>query len=199
MPAGLAPEQRAAQHLAFIRETMAQSATFTAVPGWGVVAMGAIGLVGMGYDLMTPHFSTLAWLLTAVVAATVGAIALHRKAVRAGVPLGSGAGRKYVLGLVPALLAGACLTWAIGRLPEPAYAAATVNLLPGLWLLLYGVAMVTAGMFSVPVIPAIGTGFMALAVVAFLVPPVWQVLLLGVGFGGLHLFLGCYIVRRYGR
>ncbi|MEM1094004.1 MAG: hypothetical protein AAGJ10_05335 [Bacteroidota bacterium] len=197
MPA-VAPEQRAAQHLAFIRETMAQSATFTAVPGWGVVAMGVIGLLGMGYDLTTPHFSTLAWLLTAVTAASVGGVALYRKAMQLGVPLASGAGRKYVLGLLPALLAGACLTWAVGRLPEPAYATATVNLLPGLWLLLYGVAMVTAGMFSVPVIPAVGTGFMALAVVAFLVPPFGQVLLLGVGFGGLHLFLGFYIVRRYG-
>jgi hypothetical protein len=35
--------ERAAESIEFIRETMVRSASFTAVPGQGGVAMGAIG------------------------------------------------------------------------------------------------------------------------------------------------------------
>ena len=37
--------ERAAESIEFIRETMVRSASFTAVPGQGGVAMGAIGVV----------------------------------------------------------------------------------------------------------------------------------------------------------
>ncbi len=37
---------RAMDDLAFIRSAMARSAEFTAVSGWGIVAMGSMALVG---------------------------------------------------------------------------------------------------------------------------------------------------------
>ena len=45
---------RAMDNLSFIRETMARSACFTAVSGWGVMAMGLIALGGAywGYLLV---------------------------------------------------------------------------------------------------------------------------------------------------
>ena len=40
-----AMHERAAESIEFIRETMVRSASFTAVPGQGGMAMGAIGVV----------------------------------------------------------------------------------------------------------------------------------------------------------
>ena len=41
----VAPDAAAHASLRFIRDTMARTAAFTAVPGWGGVAMGATALV----------------------------------------------------------------------------------------------------------------------------------------------------------
>ena len=44
LPPPIPIDARAADHLRYIRETMESAAEFTAVPGWGGVAMGATAL-----------------------------------------------------------------------------------------------------------------------------------------------------------
>ena len=75
-------------------------------------------------------------------------------------------GRRFALGLVPPLVAGALLSDAL-------LAAGERALLPGVWLLLYGTAVVTGGAFSVRIVPVMGLGFMALGGVALFAPAVW--------------------------
>jgi hypothetical protein len=67
-----------------------------------------------------------------------------------------------------------------------------------MWLLLYGVAVVGGGAFSVPTVPVMGAGFMLLGVAALIAGPELGNLFLAVGFGGLDLLFGAVIWRRHG-
>jgi hypothetical protein len=116
---------------------------------------------------------------------------MRRKARDAGLPLLSGAGRKFLLSFLPPALAGVPLTLAL-------YRAGAFALVPGTWLLLYGAAVVTAGTFSVKIVPLMGLCFMALGAVALLAGPAWSDPLLAAGFGGLHVVFGFDIARKHG-
>ena len=193
MPAPEPPEVQAGEHLQYIREMMERSAAFTAVPGWGIVAMGATALVAAAVAGVQPTegWWLAVWLGEAVLAVGLGSAALVRKAGRAGVSLRSGAGRKYLLSLLPPMAAGLMLTAAV-------WVAGAAVLLPGLWLLLYGAGTITGGVYSVRAVPLMGLGFMALGAAALFVPLVWGNVLMGVGFGGLHVVFGFIIARNYG-
>ena len=183
----------AADNLRFIRETMERSGSFTAVPGWGGVAMGAVALgaaaLASRAASQTEWLGT--WLVALFVAVGAGGAAMAQKARRSGVPLFHGPGRRFLLTLLPPLAAGALVTLALER-------AGRAELLPGCWLLLYGTAVVTGGAFSIRVVPAMGALFMLLGGVALFSPGAWGNALLAAGFGGLHVAFGLLIARRYG-
>jgi len=73
-----------------------------------------------------------------------------------------------------------------------------VRQIPGVWLLLYGVAVMQAGAFSVRTIPVMGAAFVLCGAIALPMPWTWANAMLAVGFGGLHLGFGSYIARRHG-
>lgn len=188
-----APEDAARRSLHYIRETMERSSSFTAVPGWGNVAIGVAGLSAAWIAAQrTSESEWLAtWLAAAGICLLIGVAALTRKAMRMGIPVLGGAGRKFFYGLAPAFFSGALLTGVL-------YEASLVHLLPGVWLLLYGSAIVSAGMYSVPLIRQLGLVLIFLGTAAFFTPEGWGNALLALGFGGGHLVAGGLIVRQYG-
>jgi hypothetical protein len=192
-PEPIALGDRAIEDLRFIRRTMEGGAAFTAVPGWGGVGMGltALAAAALAAGQPTAEGSLLVWILEAVLAMAIGSVAISRKARRAELPVLSGAGRKFVLSFLPPALAGAVLTVAIWQ-------AGTDSLLPGVWLLLYGAAVVTGGAFSVKIVPVTGICFMVLGVLALLATPAAGDLFMAVGFGGLHIVFGTTVARRHG-
>lgn len=205
----LPPDAAAASSLRFIRDTMARTGTFTAVPGWGGVAMGATALVAAAVAARQPTVSAwlTVWTAEALVGLVIGAWATAAKARRGGAPLLSGQGRKFLLGLLPALLVGVALTLAVygydvGPSAEPgrpvSLASASQHLLPGLWLLLYGAGVASAGMFSIRPIPLMGSLFMLCGALALLAPAAWGDGFMAAGFGGLHVVFGLLIARRHG-
>jgi hypothetical protein len=107
--------------------------------------------------------------------------------------------RKFLLGFWPALLAGALLTLALADVGTPGVPVGVAErVLPGMWLLLYGTAVTTAGAHSVRAVPAMGMGFIALGAVALLVPALDGDLMMALGFGLLQVIVGWRIARRHG-
>jgi hypothetical protein len=70
--------------------------------------------------------------------------------------------------------------------------------LPGLWLLLYGVAITTAGAYSIRAVPLMGMGFLALGTLTLFLPLLNGDLMMALGFGGLQVGFGVHIARGHG-
>jgi hypothetical protein len=186
-------DARAADHLRYIRETMESAAEFTAVPGWGGVAMGITALVAafVASRQTTPLAWLTVWLIEAFVAVAIAAPAAATKAHRANSALFSGPGRKFVLSFAPPIVVGGLLTFAL-------YHTGFLAVLPGVWLLLYGTAIVTGGAFSVRVVPVMGLCLMLLGAAALFAPASWGDALMAAGFGIVQMGFGWWIARHYG-
>ncbi len=184
--------QRALDDLRYIRETMERSSAFTATSGWGQVLMGAtaIAAAALAARQPSPGKWLAVWLAEAVVALTVALVTMERKARRAGLPLTSGPGRKFALGFLPCVAVAILLTIAFARL-------GLTPLMPALWLLLYGAGVITGGAFSIPLLPAMGTSFVAVGALALFFP-VRGDAFMALGFGGLHILFGFLIARKHG-
>jgi hypothetical protein len=180
-------------NLAYIRQTMERAGSFTAVPGLGGVLMGCTALAATwAAAAQTSDAVRLwIWLAEAGVAMLIGCFTAARKAQRANLPLLSGPGRKFVAGFAPPLAAGALLTASL-------FFAGSSAAIPGMWLLLYGTAVVTGGAASVRVVPVMGACFMAIGAAALFAPAAWGTWLLAAGFGGLHIVFGIVIKVKYG-
>ena len=159
---------RAMENLRFIRETMERAGSFTAVSGWGDIAIGFTALAAAWIAALQrdPASWLLVWSVEAVIALTIGVWTVARKARAARMPLLSGPGRKVALSLAPALVAGALLTAEL-------FSLGLTQPLPGLWLLLFGAGTVAAGAYSIPIVPVMGFSFMAVGAAALLAPAAW--------------------------
>ena len=185
--------ERAMDNLEYIRETMERATSFTAISGWGQVAIGFTALASAFISAQQKTFKAwlAVWVAEAVIALLIAGWSMDRKARAAKMPLLSGPGRKVAFSLSPPIFAGAIVTVVL-------YRAGLTNAIPGLWLLLYGTGVVTGGMFSVSAVPIMGLCFMALGATALFSPVGFANWFMAAGFGGLHIVFGVLIARRYG-
>ena len=187
------PSPEALEYLEVIHRTMERSTAFTAVSGWGYFGMGTTALAASFIALRQPTTEAwlAVWLAEALVAVTIGLVAMHWKASRQGTEVLSLPGRRLFVGLLPALFAGGVMTVALLR-------AEDARQIPGVWLLLYGVAVMQAGAFSVRTIPVMGAAFVLCGAIALPLPWFWANVMLAVGFGLVHVAFGVFIARRHG-
>lgn len=189
----IALHDRAADNLRYIRETMERAAAFTAVPGWGGVAMGvsALGAAALASAQPDRDRWLAVWLAEGAVGFGLALGTMLWKARRARVSLVSGSGRRFALAFLPPVVAAAALTGALTM-------AGLHRLLPPVWLLLYGAAVTTGGAFSVRVVPVLGVCFMVVGLAALVSPPTWGDAYMALAFGGLQVIFGVVIARRHG-
>lgn len=188
---------------------MEGAASFTDVPGWGTAVVGATALGATFLARLQPTAGRwlLVWLLEAVLAASIASAFIWRKARRRIAAEGGsterpvfGIGaRKFLLGFWPGIFAGALLTFALIDFSTVWTTGGEVpRLLPGMWLVLYGVAILTAGAWSVRAVPTMGLGFLVLGAVTLYLPASAGDAMLALGFGLWHITMGLIIARRHG-
>jgi len=184
---------RADEHLRVIRSVMERAGAFTAVPGWGGVAMGLVALAAAALAHRSPRDGrwVAIWATAALLAFAIGVTAIVLKARRSRMPLFGGVSRRFYLTLGAPLAVGLLLTVALAS-------RGAVDLLPGVWLLLYGAAVLTAGAGSVPLVPTLGYCFMAVGAAALISPAAWGDAYMAFGFGVLQIVFGIAIARRHG-
>lgn len=172
---------------------MERAAAFTAVPGWGVVAVGMVGVAATlaAFRAVSTDAWLGTWIVAALLAGTTGVWTMVRKSRALGTSLTSAPGRRFVSALLPPMLAGGLITVVVHN-------AGNHSMLPGIWLLLYGAGIVGGGTNSVRIVPVMGLSFMVLGAVALFAPSALGTVFMGVGFGGFHLVFGTIIARRHG-
>jgi hypothetical protein len=186
-------ESRALGTLAYIRASIESSSSMD-VPGMAGIVMGIIGVltaIVVSLPRWAPHWLEI-WLLSALLALLLGGALVARQIARRGHARYLGPARKFLLCLCPALLAGAVLTWAL-------WSAGSTGVIPGMWLLLYGCAVLAASTVTTAgvtrLICIMGALFVALGSAAFMLPPTAHTAMLGLGFGVSHIVFGILIGR----
>jgi hypothetical protein len=158
-------------------------------PGAGI----AVGLVGLAATALSSDaaFRSLwlpIWLIAAVPGACLGALSL-------AVPSSRAIDSRHVIAVVrmyrrllPCFFAGAVL-------PAVMWHTGLTRAVPGVWLLLYGCALIQASSIASGGMAFLGALFALLALVAFCAPQSEQLPILGIGFGELHILRGVITLR----
>jgi hypothetical protein len=182
-------DSHAAATLRYIRSSMEAAGTL-AIPASAAITVGAIGLAAAAISATGAlHTAWLPiWLSAAVLAGAAGGYLLVRRSALRGFALLGAPLRKFLLCLLPGLFLGAVLT-----LLE--YRAGASGLLPGLWLLCYGCTLISTSALTGRPLAILGGLFAACGLTALALPPEAQNLMLGGGFGALHVLFGVLVDR----
>lgn len=189
----VALQDKALVNLSYIRQTMETSRRFTAVPGWGGVWMGVVGLLAAwssSLPALEEHWVTI-WVSAAVVGATVGIVFLFRKIKHQQSNIIAATAQRFMWSLCPPLLSGLLLTVAL-------WSQGIEQIIPCVWLLTYGAGVSATASFTIRPVAWLGCCFLFLGFVSIIVPAEMHNGLLALGFGGLHMVFGLHIARYHG-
>ncbi len=203
-PADAAEEQpvrrNAQEDLEYIRRMLAASGHLSIVPGRGIALIGllALGVTAVNRWQTGPPWreqdvnpaGLALWGGLLAVSLAIGVAAMGRKARHTGQVFWSPVLRKALWGYGAAMTLGAILTGSViyeGR----------ADLLAEVWLGCYGAGLTAAGVVSVAPVRWMGMSFLLLAAGAAVAPPWAGLLLLGLGFGWVHLAFGAYIAWKH--
>ena len=186
-------DSKAAENLRFIRNAIEASQTFTTIPGNGCISMGVMALSAAALELATPlaTYWLPLWLATALAASLTALYCMWSKVRLQGSSLGRAASRRFFVTLAPAFFVAIVLTVVLSGLVSREMMAA-------IWLLLYGAALCTCGIFTLRAVSIAGLGFLSLGTAAAFLPAGTAPLMLAAGFGGIHIGLGLYVGKHHG-
>src|SRR5262245_39255792 len=193
----------AAEHLQTIRTLMERSAIYRRALAPVMLLVGILGCVaaGVGY---AAHFDEgrhfiFFWAAVAGVALLAALLLIRRQALKDAEPFWTPPTRRIAEAMIPSLFLGAVFS-SLGLIP-PEEAGGIVVCLPPIWLALYGCALHAAGFFTPRGLKWLGWVFLVGGTLLFIVVVFGGVgrvphignLMMGAGFGGLHVAYGIYL------
>lgn len=181
--------REAEQTLSVIRTLMERGTVYTNISSASALAAGAITLVGclVRQSEIVPlpdgWSFFLTWSGVFVLSLAVTAYFTTAQARRNGESVWTRQARTVVLSFLPAFFSAVILSQAL-------FEHNLRDMLPGLWMLLYGCGALAMSFFTPLSIRALGIAFMAAGALALLVFPGHEVLAMALSFGGIHLTWG---------
>jgi hypothetical protein len=179
-----------AEHtLETIRTLMDRSQRYEHLSGYSGLLAGGTAILGCAaLNLKVLPFGprldfALVWSVVFVVAFAGHLLLTFGRARQRGEPVWSRQARTVLLAVLPSLgvsLAITVLMWQLDRL----------DLLPGLWLLLYGCGALATSFFAPRSIAWLGATCLAIGMISLVALPGHAILTMAVGFGATHIGFG---------
>ncbi|MCP4404870.1 MAG: hypothetical protein GY801_47160 [bacterium] len=191
------------QDLKLIRKIMESSSRYTNIPAGGYIAAGVLGILGawktqaflklhpvpdlglLGLWEIKPL--ALTWFLIFLLAVGIVVVSSWRKAKKHHVSAWNSLAARMFLSQIPLLIVSGMLTFAMG-------AKGDYDLIPCMWLGIHGSILYSFSYFTGIEHKIEGSFFVLLGILAAFAPLRVQPMLLGLGFGGVHLLAGAWRV-----
>jgi len=173
------------------------------LPDWAAIIGGSLILVATAYTYSVTHswdVRAVLWLprpeKVIVVGPWVGIVVLtlvlflffaKREANRLGITLDSAPTQRARLAMGPSILACGVITL---RLLYDRY----VGFIPGIWIMLYGIALFNAGLFSTKATQVLGLAFMFTGIASILFLPEYDLALTALSFGVFNIVFGVHVL-----
>jgi hypothetical protein len=203
------PVREAEENLRIIRDLMERSTKYSTFSGLSGVLAGLVSIAGCLVQyfvidpLSKPGWNTaflLNWSVVILLAIGFDYLLTKRRAPLVGKRIVSRLGKQMVLAAAPGLGSGALLTLVLLQqgLVAPIYA---------LWMLAYGTAVCSIGLFSQKEVSRLGWAFLAAGSVTLLLQSTAAsavssaqigLVMMAVAFGGFHIAYGLLVSRRGG-
>ena len=195
------PEQ-AAEHLRVIRELMERPLRQTTRSGASGLIAGVLALAGCGATWyigrveLLPEASWiktvgLVWMSVLVLAVAANLLLTWRRAQRHGLPLWGRSQNQTALAIAPGFVVGALISWSL-------ISAQQYHLVAFTWIIFYGMAVWSVGLFSPVEVKVLGAGFFLAGILGLFFFAAHPLAALAVTFGGLHLVYGVVVWARHG-
>jgi hypothetical protein len=190
--------EEAYENLRLIREMMERSTKHSSLSGYAGLLVGLWAIVGVvltrvfafGNASTLPkdvHLWRMAavWLAILVLSVLTDYLLNKRFAGSVGKHVFSSLGARLVQAASPGFVAGLVFTVFL-------LVTGSVSHVWGFWMLSYGLAICSVGLFSVRAVSFLGWAFVLAGAVTLLLPPFPGLWMMAVTFGGFHICYGLY-------
>lgn len=193
------------KNINYMKEVVESSNRYTNLSGIAGILCGILALIGFGltsyyigsikiHDRL-PELDNLLntgiiWIAVFGLAILTQVIFTIRKAKKMEILPWSKLSRQILFVLIPSLLAGILLTIYLIQTEE-------ILAIPPTWILLYGLGVSSAGMFSVLAVRLLGWAFIITSIFPLFICPEYGLVFMALTFGVYHIIYGLVIYVKY--